>query len=90
MSHYTTKHIGFAGFLRYVLGDDSHVSTKKDEMGVSITFDDPDYRCGELQTAFFSEEGAVVGNARALLDCSRDITYTIVEAKRYGSWERSA
>jgi hypothetical protein len=88
MSEYVTKHIGFATFLRYVLGDDSHVSTTKEATGYSLTFDDPDYRCKELQTAFFSEDGAITGNARALLDCSREISHSIIEAKNYGSWKR--
>jgi hypothetical protein len=86
-NQYVTKHLGFAAFVRYVLGDDSHLSTRKEDTGFSLTFDDPDRRCSELQTAFFSQEGAIVGDARALLDCSRDIAYSIVEAKRYGSWE---
>jgi hypothetical protein len=87
---YTTKHFGFAAFLRYALGDEAHVSTIRFEHGIGLSFDDPDNRCVELQKAFFSEEGAAVGDARALLDCNREITNTIFEAKRNESWERAA
>jgi len=85
---FTTKHFGLAAFLRYVLGDEAHVSTIRFENGIGLSFDDPDNRCKDLQRAFFTTEGAAVGDARALLDCSRQITDTIFEAKRSGAWER--
>jgi hypothetical protein len=88
-NQFHTRHVGLAAFLRYVLGDESHLSTEKSEKGIFFTFNDPDNKCAELETTFFSEESAVVGNARTLLDCSRQITFSMYEAKRNGSWEKS-
>jgi hypothetical protein len=88
MSEYVTKHVGFAAFLLYVLGDESHISTTRHDNSYAFSFDDPDYRCKQLQPAFFGEEGAATGNARALLDCSRAIGKTITEVKNFGSWAR--
>jgi hypothetical protein len=85
---YTTRHIGFAAFLRFVLGNESHVSTKQGGTGYVFVFDDPEYRASELQTAFFSTDGAIAGDAKALLDCSREISHSIIHAKQFGSWER--
>jgi hypothetical protein len=86
---YATRHVGLAAFLRYVLGDESHLSTTKGGTGYIFSFDDPSYRCNELQTAFFSDDGAIAGNALTLLECSRAISQTIMEAKLSGAWERS-
>ena len=85
---YETRHIGFAAFLRYCLGDDAHLSTERRGIGYFFTFYDPEYKCKELQTAFFNDEGAMAGNSRELLDCSREVSHTIIHAKQFGKWER--
>jgi hypothetical protein len=87
---YETRHVGLSAFLRFCLGNDSHLSTERKGTGYLFTFYDPDYKCRDLQTAFFSEEGAVIGDARALLDCSREISHTIIHSRQFEKWERPA
>jgi hypothetical protein len=86
---YEIRHVGFAAFLRYCLEDEAHVATDRKGTGYLFSFYDPEYKAREFQTAFFSEEGAGVGNARTLLDCSRDISHSIIHAKQFGKWERN-
>ena len=88
MTTYETRHVGFAAFLRYCLGNESHISTKRIGNTNLFTFADPEYKCRDLQTVFFSDESAVVGNARELLDCSRDVSHTIIHAKQFDIWEQ--
>jgi hypothetical protein len=85
---YETRHVGFAAFLRYVMGDEAHLSTERKGTGNLFSFYDPEYKIRDLQTAFFSEEGAIAGNARMLLDCSREISHSIIHARQFDKWER--
>lgn len=89
---FNTKHIGLACFLRYALGDDTHVATvKAGEKSFLFYFvDSPRGKCQELADAFFSEQGAAIDNARELLQCEREIKLTIKTAYNSpdGEWER--
>jgi len=89
MSEVNIKHVGYAAFLRYCLGDDAHTATTKIPTGFTFSFDDKDDQCNDLHVAFYSPEGAAVGNARALLDCAKAIKTTLAIAKRLGSWENN-
>jgi hypothetical protein len=89
-NEYTTRHVGLASFLRYCLGDQAHVATGKAHNGTfNFFFDDADEKCREFENAFFGEEGVAVGDARALLECSKDVRTTIAKASRAGdgTWE---
>jgi hypothetical protein len=86
-----TCNFGLATFLRFALGDDAHLATMKVDGGrASFVFrDDPQGTCRSLANEFFSEEGAAVGNARQLLECSRAAKATLAKADRSedGTWE---
>lgn len=79
-NEYRTRGVSLAVFLRFVLGDAAHLETVKEERGCSFTFADRK-RCLELADAFFSEVGAAVDNAKALLDCERDLRQTMRAAQ---------
>lgn len=87
---YQTRHVGLAAFLRYVMPDAHLATTRIGQYSTSFSFSDPE-KCKELESAFFSEEGAVTANARELLDCARIIRTTIAKAQRSecGMWEAS-
>lgn len=90
MSIFKTCHQGLASFLRYAKGDAAHLRTVRDESGrMAFEFTD-DGTCEELSYLFFSDdcgEGAAVGNARALLECQREIRKTISDAiNNSGEW----
>jgi hypothetical protein len=75
---YSTRHVALSAFLRFVLGDDHHVATMRGENGHVFYFrDDPPGRCRELADAFFSTEGAAVGNARDLLEIQFQVRKTV-------------
>jgi hypothetical protein len=86
-----TCNFGLASFLRFALGDDAHLATMKTDNGrTSFVFrDEPQGTCRQLADAFYSEEGAAVGNARQLLECSRAAKATLAKADRSedGTWE---
>jgi hypothetical protein len=85
---FQTRHSGSAAFLKYCLGDESHLKTEKKGTGFLFTFADSDNKCKELETTFFSTESAAVGNARTLLECARDVSYTVGQTKQFGEWIR--
>ena len=76
----STRHQGFAAFLRFVLGDDAHTETEQTERGFIFRFDDPESRFAELESAFFSEEGAGIGDARSLLENAKAIRAAVKAA----------
>jgi hypothetical protein len=87
---FTTKHLGFATFLRFALGDHAHLSTVMDG-GTAYTFeDDPPGRCRELSDQFFAHGSVAVNDARALLECSRAMKQTAAAARNSadGTWAR--
>jgi len=85
---YTTRHADLAAFLRYALGDQSHISTTTNGISTAFVFtDEPQGRCRELADEFFAEGSAVVGDARALLESSREIKRT--SAMAYKSEEKA-
>jgi hypothetical protein len=86
---YSTIHQSLASFLRYALGDDSHLTTTREgERTLTFRFNDDGGRCSALAKAFFSEEGAAISDARVLLDVSREIRQTMTAAIRAGRWEK--
>jgi hypothetical protein len=92
MSEYSTKHIGLATFLIYVLGDAAHLATEAEhERSCRFHFDDPNRQCKALGDAFFSPEGAAIDDARALLECKNQIVNSTKAARHSpdGTWERN-
>lgn len=85
---YATRHSGLAAFLRFALGDSAHVSTAVDR-ATTFSFE-PYGRCRELADAFFSDGSVAVGDARALLECSRELKQTANAARNNadGLWVR--
>jgi hypothetical protein len=71
-----------------VLGGDSHLTTQQKGSSYIFTFYDPEHKCRDLQTAFFSEESTIAGNSRALLDCTRDVSWTVGQARTLDKWEK--
>ena len=88
MNTYEIRNSGLAAFLLYVLGDGSHISTKQKGTGFLFTFDDPECKCRDLQTAFFSDESVQIANARELLECARNVSYTVGQTKQFGEWTK--
>ena len=90
IGEYFTRHTALASFLRYCLGDAAHIGTMKSERGTVFYFkDDPPGHCKVLADAFFSEQGAAIGNARDLFEVAFELRQTIHKAERNpdGSWE---
>lgn len=87
-TYYTTRHSGAAAFLKYCLGDESHLKTNQRGNGFMFTFNDPENKCKELEVTFFSAESAAVGSARSLLECARDISYSVGQTKQFGEWSK--
>ncbi|WP_158788590.1 hypothetical protein [Granulicella sp. L46] len=89
MTHYHTRSLGLASYLRHTLGADAHLSTTKvdDGRNVSFIFHDPKDQCPRWAKAFFSPQGAPVTDARALLEASRDIRLTMTAAIKTGIWQ---
>jgi hypothetical protein len=85
---YTTRHSGAAAFILYVLGHESHLKTEPKGTGFLFSFSDPEYKAKELEITFFSSESAVVGSARELLECARNISYTVGQCKQFGEWTK--
>ena len=91
---YQTRHLGFAAFLLYVLGDDSLVEIrtttdlKGSEKSEFIFRDSPVGTCADLQRQFFSEGSAAVGDARELLETSRRIRQFATNATREARQKR--
>lgn len=88
MNRFSTRHVGLASFLLYVLGDDSLSSVTQGHSGCVVAFDDPEQRSHELQSAFLSAEGVCIGNAMPLLECSRTIRHAISVANRMSTWTK--
>ena len=87
-TEYTTRHVGLASFLRYALGDDAHRRTEKvGNFSTLFIFSDTEL-CVKLEHEFFNSEGAMVSNARELLDCARAVKMTVAAAQRSetGTW----
>lgn len=87
-TEYQTRHVGLAAFLRYGMGDASHIRTQKvGSYSTVFIFNNPE-RCKELEQVFFSRDGAATGNARELLDCARAVKMTVAVAQRdeTGTW----
>lgn len=90
---FCSRHIGAASFFWYVLGPSAHRATIRDgelasNARYSFYFTD-DGSCAELSDAFFSAEGAIVGNVRQLLEASRQLRKTIRLAdENGGTWQR--
>jgi hypothetical protein len=92
VNQFSTAHLGFASFLFYCLGDDSFVKTIREVNGTKFThhfvFNDAEGVCPNLNSEFFSPDGAQVGDARALLECNRTIKRTIrsCDLSPNGTW----
>jgi hypothetical protein len=89
VSEYHTKHQGLAALLLFVLGDAAHVGTRlaDAQRGVIFVFtDDPPGSCEGIAKEFFSEQGAIVANARALLECGRAIRERMNDCLRSSGW----
>lgn len=73
MVEYATRHLGLAAFLRYCLGDESHVRTEQrgNERGCWFIFDDSEGQCAELAAQFFA--GAGVSNCKEFCDVEREV-----------------
>lgn len=87
---FSTKHLGCASFLRFALGDHAHLSTVMDGGTVYTFEDDPPGRCRELSDQFFAHGSVAVSDARALLECNRDMKQTAAAARNStdGLWVR--
>lgn len=81
---YTTRNLGLAAFLAYVLGTGGHIATHSSERGCTFEFTNDSGRCVELASSFFSDDGAPVTDARALLECLRDVRSTMFRARESG------
>ncbi len=76
MKTFKTRHQSTASFLRFRMGDNSHVSTVPDPNGrITFEFMDADHQCPEMVRAFWS--GAPVTDTRALLDADRAVRRTV-------------
>jgi hypothetical protein len=87
---FSTRHIGCAAFLRFALGDDAHLSTTVDGSTSYAFTDEPYGRCRGLSDQFFADGSVAVGDARALLECSRALKQTANAARvnSHGLWVR--
>ena len=85
---YRTKHSGLAAFLKFVLGDESHVSTTVDT-ATSYAFE-PYAEAAKLADQFFAPGSVGVSDARALLECGRALKHTANAARNSadGLWVR--
>ena len=90
---FTSKHQSLSALLLYALGDRAHRATviRGPKNKVHFVFrDEPRGSCEEIKGRFFSEEGAVVENARELLECARKISQSITACiQNGGTWENS-
>jgi hypothetical protein len=78
MNSFSTRNFSCASFLLFALGDAALVSTVADGPPV-YTFEGA--RCHELSKQFFADGSVTVGDARALLECSRLIRQTAMAAR---------
>lgn len=76
---YSTRHVGLAVCLRFILGDVAHLSTNVTERGSEFVFADSG-DCRELASQFFSDDGIAIGNARELLEIARELRRTTAQA----------
>ena len=84
---YSTHHRGLAAVLRFALGAESHRRTFSVENDrIYFEFHDPANECPSLEKEFFSGDGAMVSDARKLLEASAQLYKTVSIALRDGQW----
>jgi hypothetical protein len=89
---FQTGSLPLAIFVRYALGDETHLTTRRPQgSSCYFTFSNAD-ECRELQQTFFSKEPVAIGDVRALLEVDREIRWTIRQCDQSGtnSWTREA
>ena len=77
---YTTRHVGLAVTLRFILGDGAHLSTHYSDKGCEFIFADSG-DCRSLAAQFFSDESICIGSARELLEIAREVRKTTALAR---------
>jgi hypothetical protein len=84
---YTTRDMALATFIVYVRPELHIATVKTGPFSSAFEFDDPT-ACAELASAFYGRAG--VDDARALLECARDVKNTIRRANEAidGAWKR--
>ena len=86
-SVFVTPHRGLASFLMYCLGDDvllncfvDHPQGGRGKIKIFYSLRDDDGGCQNLERDFFN--GAGVSDARALLECGKEISHRTTDTFR--------
>ena len=87
MNEWACRNVNAAMFIRYALGDESHIRTELNAGRATCFFDDYD-RARELQLEFFGDPVAI-GDLREFLKVAAEIRATIRAAQSAdGVWKR--
>ena len=91
VSTYRTRHIGLAAMLHFALGEAAHISTYRiEDRRFEFVFSDPEGKCPTISEDFFSPQGALVDNAKKLLEASHVVHLSIQAASaNRGLWENT-
>lgn len=86
MSEFRTRSEGFSALLRYTLGSNAHLRTEVTHRErVLFTFaDEPVGSCKKLADDYFADGSVAIGDARCLLECARDLRWTVRQARNNG------
>ena len=87
MNEWACRNVNASMFIRYALGDESHIRTELNAGRATCVFSDD--RARQLQLEFFGEAVAI-GDLRAFLEVARAVRTTIRAAEKSpdGIWRR--
>lgn len=78
-------------FIRYALGDEAHLGTKRNERGPTFVFAQYD-KCKELTDMFYGNEPVATGDLKALFAVARALRATVRAAEHSvdGVWHNDS